>query len=75
MNVDYIKIDRSFINGIPDDEHSAILVKTIINLSKLFRYKTVAEGVETKEQVEYLRQLGLMNYKGTIFLNLSLLKI
>ena len=67
MNVDYVKIDKSFIDGVPNDEHSAILVKTIINLSKLFGYKTVAEGVETKEQVEYLKQLGCGELQGYYF--------
>ncbi len=67
MNVDYIKIDKSFIDGLPDDEHSAILVKTIIDLAKTFGYKTVAEGVETKEQVEYLNNLGCDELQGYYF--------
>jgi len=54
MPWDCIKIDRSFINNIPHDAQQCDLVSTIIKLAKVMSFKVVAEGVETKEQLDFL---------------------
>ncbi|WP_353663196.1 EAL domain-containing protein [Hydrogenimonas sp. SS33] len=52
-----IKIDRSFIRDILTDEDDVALVRAIVDIAKQFGYTIVAEGVETREQVEKLRQI------------------
>lgn len=62
-----IKIDRSFIKDIFHDENDAELVKIIIQIAKMMNMKVVAEGVETKAQVEILRILGCDYAQGFFF--------
>ncbi len=50
-----IKIDKSFIAGLPDDKDDCELVKTIITLGHSLKLDIVAEGVETLEQLEFLK--------------------
>jgi diguanylate cyclase (GGDEF)-like protein len=52
--IDTIKIDRSFIQGLPGDNDDATLTKAIIAMAHSLRLRTVAEGVETREQLEFL---------------------
>ncbi|MCK9985133.1 MAG: hypothetical protein AzoDbin1_01605 [Azoarcus sp.] len=56
--VDIVKIDRSFINDCPDDRNDAHLVEAIINMAHSLGLHVTAEGVETDEQVTFLRELG-----------------
>ncbi len=58
LPVDELKIDKSFIDDIPDDKDACAIVKSIISLAKTLGYKTVAEGVEKKEQQIYLEENG-----------------
>jgi diguanylate cyclase (GGDEF)-like protein len=53
--VDTLKIDRSFVHGVPGDADACSLTQAIIALAHSLRLRTVAEGVETVEQVEFLR--------------------
>ncbi len=62
-----IKIDREFIRDLPQDRDSVDIVKATIGLAKAFGLKTVAEGVETKEQAEFLRKLGCDQAQGYFF--------
>ncbi len=64
LPVDTLKIDRSFISGLPNDRASAQLVPTIINLARAFELVTVAEGVETPEQLAYLKRTGCDQSQG-----------
>lgn len=57
LPVDLLKIDRSFISGLPGDPASVTLVSSIIGLALAFGLKAVAEGVESREQLEVLRSL------------------
>ncbi|MCW8996722.1 MAG: EAL domain-containing protein [Psychromonas sp.] len=54
--VDLIKIDRSFIKKIGIDNTSEILIETILSMAKRLCIQVVAEGIETEEQLAYLRQ-------------------
>ena len=64
LPVDTLKIDRSFIMGLPDNRAAARLVPTIIGLARAFDLITVAEGVETREQFEFLARIGCDQSQG-----------
>jgi len=67
MPVAYIKIDRSFIKDLPEDKDDRILTKAIVELSKNFGYKVIAEGVETEEQLIYLKEIKCDMVQGFYF--------
>ncbi len=54
--IDSLKIDRSFINGIAENEDDAVLAKTIIALAHNLRLDVIAEGIETEEQLIFLQE-------------------
>ncbi|MEJ8476466.1 bifunctional diguanylate cyclase/phosphodiesterase [Roseibium algae] len=58
LPVDFIKIDRSIIVGAYEDERICAILKSIITMAKSLGAKTVAEGVETIEQVEFASKMG-----------------
>ena len=62
--VDKLKIDRSFINGLPGDRACARLVPTVISLARAFDLITVAEGVETRAQYNFLERAGCVQSQG-----------
>jgi diguanylate cyclase (GGDEF)-like protein len=59
-----LKIDRSFIKDLPIDEDASALTAGIIALARSLRMKVVAEGVETREQLNYLRVNGCDEIQG-----------
>ena len=65
--VDTLKIDRSFVTQIGFSGNSARLVETIVALSQTLGMASVAHGVETREQLEFLRQLGPEFAQGFLF--------
>ncbi len=69
MAIDSIKIDRQFIANIRSDQsHEAIaLVQAILRMAESLKLRVVAEGVETAEQLEVLRNLGCMLSQGYYF--------
>jgi len=56
MPVDRVKIDKSFIQGIPGDAGNVALVRAIIGMARSFRMALIAEGVETEAQARFLRR-------------------
>ncbi len=62
-----IKIDKSFIDGLPDDNQSAGIVRAIIALCKTLDIKTTAEGVETAAQLAFLIREGCDEMQGFYF--------
>jgi diguanylate cyclase (GGDEF)-like protein/PAS domain S-box-containing protein len=62
-----IKVDRSFIHGVVGDAQDAAIVRAVVALAHSFGVKIVAEGVESKEQLERLRELGCDEYQGFLF--------
>jgi EAL domain-containing protein (putative c-di-GMP-specific phosphodiesterase class I) len=64
--VDKIKIDRSFINGVPDFDNGTI-AKVIIELAENFGLQVIAECVETKEQIAFLKENNCFAVQGYYF--------
>jgi diguanylate cyclase (GGDEF)-like protein len=64
LPVDTLKIDRSFTSALVRDESSQAVVSTIVSLARAFKLSTVAEGVETAEQLDILRMLGCQQSQG-----------
>jgi diguanylate cyclase (GGDEF)-like protein/PAS domain S-box-containing protein len=62
-----LKIDRSFISGLPADESDAGIVQAIVQLGRALRLTVIAEGVETEAQRAFLQQLGAHQYQGFLF--------
>jgi len=62
--IDKLKIDRSFINDLTTSSDAASIVKAIISLAHSLRLKVVAEGVETADQLQQLRDLGCDQFQG-----------
>lgn len=67
LPVDIIKIDRAFIKDILIDNKSLAIVQTIVELAKRLDKKTLAEGVELKEQYETLKSMGCDMVQGYFF--------
>jgi EAL domain-containing protein (putative c-di-GMP-specific phosphodiesterase class I) len=62
--IDELKIDRSFLRGLPDERDNLAIVRAIIALARELGLRVVAEGVETKQQLEFLRSRACDEYQG-----------
>ncbi len=67
LPVSKLKIDKSFMDGIPDDASDATISRAIIALAHSLGMTLVAEGVETDAQLAFLRQFGCEVYQGWLF--------
>lgn len=67
FQVDAIKIDRTFIRDLPDDEDAFAIVQSILTLARSRKLPVVAEGVETYQQLELLRDEGCDFIQGYYF--------
>ncbi|MEE9335609.1 MAG: EAL domain-containing protein [Granulosicoccaceae bacterium] len=67
LEVDSLKIDRSFIQHLPEDTTSKLMVKAITDLALGLGYDCVAEGVETVEQLDFLKNLNCPYVQGYLF--------
>lgn len=59
-----LKIDRSFITGLPHDESDYAITQAIVSMGLALRLRVIAEGVETEQQKNCLEQLGCNEYQG-----------
>ncbi len=64
LPIDVLKIDRSFVRDIPDDEDDCAIAEAIIGLAITLGMKIVAEGVETIEQEKFLAKIGCGKAQG-----------
>ncbi len=64
---DKIKIDRSFISGLPNDNESIAIVRAVAGLAANLNMAATAEGVETAEQLAAIRALGCVEMQGYLF--------
>jgi diguanylate cyclase (GGDEF)-like protein len=64
---DKIKIDRSFVSGLPNDNESRAIIRAVTGLAKSLNMTATAEGVETNEQLEQVRALGCVEMQGYLF--------
>jgi polar amino acid transport system substrate-binding protein len=67
LPLDKIKIDKSFVEEIPTDNNSITIVKTILNMAHEMNLQVVAEGVENKQQMDFLRQHKCQFFQGYLF--------
>ena len=67
FSVDTLKVDRSFIQAIPDDRSVCVMVSAIVNLARSLGLTVVVEGTETEEQIAWLSRLGPIEAQGFLF--------
>src|SRR5262249_42875523 len=67
LPIDTVKIDRSFVSGLPADADSGAIVGAIIALSHNLGLRVIAEGVESQAQAEYLRDHGCDEVQGFLY--------
>lgn len=67
LGVDKIKVDKIFIDAIGTERHSTAIIDMLVDLSRNLRLDIIAEGVETFEQVAFLREHGIKLAQGFVF--------
>jgi len=65
--IDVLKIDRSFVNGMVESVEGGALIHTMVQLGQALRLRTVAEGIETEEQLRHLQDEGCRDGQGYLF--------
>ncbi|MFZ6774877.1 EAL domain-containing protein [Undibacterium sp. SXout7W] len=66
LPISSIKIDRSFVNGLPHLNEDTAIIRTIISLGQNLKLRVIAEGVETDAQLSFLRQYGCTHIQGYV---------
>ncbi len=67
LPVEKLKIDQSFVRGLPESQDDAIIARAIIDLGHALGHTVIAEGVETEQQVTFLRNHGCDEGQGYLF--------
>ncbi len=65
--IERLKIDRSFIKGIPGDDSDVAIVRAIIQMSRALGLRVIAEGVETESQRNFLQEAGCDQFQGFLY--------
>ncbi|MBR6390933.1 MAG: GGDEF domain-containing protein [Lachnospiraceae bacterium] len=64
LPIDTLKIDKTFVDTVLEDDNTNIIMESIMGMVKRLGLETVAEGVETQEQLDYLRSINCDNVQG-----------
>ena len=64
---DVVKLDMEFLKGFDKNEKSKPVIDSVIKMSNSLKMGTLAEGVETKEQMEFLKKIGCQRLQGYLF--------
>lgn len=67
LPLDILKVDRSFVEGLPDDEEDRAITSLIVAMANSLNYRVIVEGVETAEQLHFLRRCGCDYAQGFYF--------
>ncbi|WP_026224772.1 two-component system response regulator [Methyloversatilis thermotolerans] len=67
LPIDRIKIDRSFVVDLTDNDDTRVMVEAMLTLGRSLRMSTIAEGIELQEQEDMLRRLGCVEGQGFLF--------
>jgi EAL domain-containing protein (putative c-di-GMP-specific phosphodiesterase class I) len=67
LPIEQLKIDRSFVQDVLENERSAALARNVIHLGSDLGMAVLAEGVETQQQFEFLRENGCTHFQGYLF--------
>ena len=67
LPVDFLKIDKSFIDGVVSDSRDQTIVKTTIAMAHNLNLRTIAEGVETEDHLSFLQEQGSDELQGYLF--------
>lgn len=67
IEIDILKIDRLFFENLENNMRAQIIIDTIVQMCKRLNIKTVAEGIETKEQVDFLKKIKCDMIQGYYF--------
>ncbi len=65
--IDVLKIDRSFVDGLPHGEQDAQIARAIIAMAHSLNLMVIAEGVESQAQLDFLREHGCDEVQGYLF--------
>ncbi|MFA7671146.1 MAG: EAL domain-containing protein, partial [Sphaerochaetaceae bacterium] len=66
LEIDLLKIDRSFIKDYPKED-DGVIIKAMVGMAREFKVPVLVEGVETEEQLEFIKSLGVQYYQGFYF--------
>ena len=67
LPVDIIKIDRSFVKDADRDEEDRLIVESVIEISRRFGFKVLAEGIDRQETLDYFRSTSCKTFQGYLF--------
>ncbi len=67
LPINYLKVDRSFVDGIPNNAHDTVICEAIIQMALAMNLQIIAEGVETPRQMSWLSSKGVLYAQGYFY--------
>ena len=74
FTVDSLKIDQSFVRDLTTSSSDSLIIQAIIAMAHSLKFKVIAEGVETEEQLDFLKKNGCDEIQGYLFCKPMLLE-